>query len=90
MTWQIEFSETAIKQFARLDHQVKKEIQQFLRKRLATEENPRRFGAPLRRNLSGLWKYRIGDYRVMADIQDERIVIVIVKIGHRSKVYGGH
>lgn len=90
MAWRIEFEAAAKKEFSRLDRQVQIQIQRYLRDRIATEEDPRRFGEPLRRNLAGLWKYRIGDYRVVADIQDELVLVLIVRIGHRSKVYNRH
>lgn len=87
MTWQIEFEETAKKEFRRLDHQVKARILRYLKERIAKSENPCDFGDPLRRNLSGLWKYRVGDYRLICDIQGEKLVVLVVRIGHRREVY---
>ena len=88
MTWRIEFSETAEKLLAKVDRKVQQDILRYLRVRLATGEDPRRFGDPLRKNLSGLWKYRVGDYRLICDIQDERVVVLVVRLGHRREVYG--
>ncbi len=62
----------------------------YLDKKIATNEDPRRFGAPLRKNLFGLWKYRVGDYRVICDIQDQEITVLVLRVGHRKKVYGDH
>jgi len=90
LTWRIEFEEAAKKEFARLDRQAQIGIQRFLRERIATDEDPRRFGGPLRLNLSGLWKYRIGDYRVVCDIQEETVLVLVLCVGHRRTVYGGH
>lgn len=90
MGWLIEFDEAAEKDLAKLGQQARKDILNFLRKRIADRENPRDFGEGLRKNLSGLWKYRVGDYRVIAEIQDQRLVVLVVRVGHRRRIYGGH
>ena len=90
MAWTIEFSATAKKALTSIDHTAAKVILRYLHTRIATDEDPRRFGKGLTDTLAGLWRYRIGDYRVIAEIQDSRIVVLVVSIGHRSKVYGGH
>lgn len=90
MAWQIEFVAKAEKELALLDKQAQKNILHFLRERVADREDPRDFGGPFRGSLTGLWKYRVGVYRIVAEIQDEKVLIMIVRIGHRSKVYGGH
>ncbi len=89
MAWKIEFHKDAEKELAKVDKKIQKRILKVLRERIAPN-NPRSFGEPLRGNLSGLWKYRIGNYRVIADIQDEVVVILVLRVGHRRKVYGGH
>ncbi len=90
MAWRIELSKSAEKQFDGLDRQVQANIRRFIRDKIATDADPRRFGEPLRRELIGLWKYRDGDYRIIADIQDELVLVLVVRIGHRRKAYGGH
>ena len=90
MAWEIEFVREAKKELSRLDRTAQLEILKFLKERIATDENPKRFGAPLRKDLLGLWKYRIGNYRIITDIQENRITVVVVRVGHRSRVYGGH
>jgi len=90
LAWQIEVTDTAKKQMAKLDHQVQKDILLYLREKIGTDENPRRYGAPLRRELIGRWKYRVGSYRLICDIQDEKITVLVLMAGHRSKIYGGH
>lgn len=90
MAWQITFEESAKKELLALDRTAQTEIVQYLRNRIATDQAPRRFGDPLRKELAGLWKYRIGNYRVICDIKDEEVTVLIIRIGHRSKVYGGH
>lgn len=90
MNWKIEYTETAKKALLSIDREAAKRIKRYLDTRIASNENPRRFGEALAENLAGLWKYRIGNFRVIAEIQDDNIVVLIVRIGHRSKVYGGH
>ena len=89
MAWKVEITDTARKQLAKLDHQVQVSIIRYLRERIATEENPRRFGAPLRRELVNRWKYRIGAYRLICDIQDDKLLVLVLLLGHRSRVYSG-
>lgn len=88
--WQIEFSDTARKQMAKLDRSVAAEILRYLRERIATSQDPRRFGEPLCKDLAGFWRYRVGAYRLICDIQDNKMVVLVLRLGHRSKVYGGH
>ncbi len=88
--WKIEYSEKAARELLKIDRQAAKRVKKYLDERIATDEDPRRFGEGLTENLAGLWKYRIGDFRVIAEIQEHRIVVLVVRIGHRSKVYGGH
>lgn len=90
MAWRIEITETAKKQLAKFDQQVQAEILRYLRERIGTDEDPRRYGAPLRKELTGRWKYRVGAYRLICEIQDEKILVLVLMVGHRSKVYGGH
>lgn len=90
MAWRVEFTETAKKQLAGLDPKAQTEIYRYLKQRIATDNDPRRFGDPLKRDLSGLWKYRVYDYRMVCDIQDEKVLVLVLRVAHRSKVYGGH
>jgi mRNA interferase RelE/StbE len=90
MAWIVEFDQAAVRELDQLDRQHARKILTYLAERIAASEDPRRFGAPLRRDLSGLWKYRIGDYRVVCDIQEEKVLVLVLRIGHRRKVYGGH
>jgi mRNA interferase RelE/StbE len=90
LTWRIEVSETAKKQLSALDRPVQERIRKYLRERVAPASDPRELGDPLRSNMAGLWKYRVGDYRIVAEIREKEVLILVVRIGHRSKVYGGH
>lgn len=87
MAWTVEFDPQAEKELDRLDSQQAKRILKYLFERIATDKDPRRFGDPLRSNLAGLWKYRVGDYRVICEIQDEILLVLVVRVGHRRKVY---
>ena len=89
MTWIVEFDDAATRELRKLDHQVQKEILSYLRKRIATNEDPRRFGKPLSKELTGLWRYRVRDYRVVCHIEDQRLLVLIVRVAHRKKVYQG-
>ena len=88
--WEIEYSEKAARELLKIDRDVARRIKKYLDERIATDEDPRRFGEALTENLSGLWKYRIGDFRVIAEIQEERLIVLVIRVGHRSKVYGAH
>ncbi len=85
--WRIEITRTAEKQISKLSRQAQKAIQQFLRERLLPAENPRQWGKPLRGEKQDLWRYRVGDYRLICDIQDERVVVLILEVGHRKDIY---
>jgi len=86
--WTIEFAESAAKALSKLDSGVARHITRFLRDRLATAVDPRKLGAALKGDdLGEFWKYRVGDYRIIADIQDQRVRILVVRIGNRKDVY---
>lgn len=87
MAWTVEFQKDAEKELGKLDRQQAKRILRYLYKRIATDEDPRRFGDGLKSNLTGLWKYRIGDYRVICDIQDSVVKVIVVRVRHRREVY---
>jgi mRNA interferase RelE/StbE len=82
----VSFSSKAQKDFKRLDKAIKNRIDKFLIE-LETLENPKSKGKALIGNLSNLWRYRIGDYRLICEIQDDRLIILVLTIGHRSNVY---
>lgn len=87
MAWRIEFDSEVEADLKKLDPEAQRRILRYLSERISTEKDPRRFGAPLRRELSGLWKYRIGDFRVICRIEEKRIVVYVIRIGHRKEVY---
>ncbi len=87
MTWKIEFDDRARKELRKLDRTAQSNILHYLRTKIATEDNPRRFGDPLRKNLSAFWKYRIGAYRIICDIQEDVVTVRVIRVGHRKNIY---
>ena len=88
MTWRIEFAESVAKQLRKLDPAVSRRLTRFLRERVASVEDLRSLGASLEGDeLGRFWKYRIGDYRIIAENVDREIRIVVVRVGHRREVY---
>ncbi|GHT53018.1 hypothetical protein AGMMS49990_10070 [Endomicrobiia bacterium] len=86
MAYKIDFEENASRVFDGLDKSTQKLIAKFL-DRCELMENPRCFGKALRHNLDGLWRYRIGKYRLIANICDNILLILIVDVGKRDKIY---
>jgi mRNA interferase RelE/StbE len=88
MAWTIELSDLARKNLKQLDTQTARRILAFLNDRLATLENPRAIGEALRGSKLGeLWKYRVGDYRVISSIEDKTVRLIVVRVGNRKDVY---
>ena len=85
--WRVEFDRYAAGELRKLGHESHRLVLTYLRTRIATTENPRRFGHPLTGDLKGLWRYRIGDYRIIAAIEEQRFVVLVVSVGHRREVY---
>ena len=87
MAWAIEYTETARKQLRKLDKQTARQIIDFIDERVALPEDPRSSGKALIGALGGLWRYRVGDYRVTCQIQDSALMILVVQTGNRREVY---
>lgn len=87
MGWTIEYDRRVLKDMKKLDKTVQRQILDFFDKRIASSSDPRRFGKSLKSSFSGLWRYRIGDYRAICRIQDEKFLVLVVRIAHRSKAY---
>jgi mRNA interferase RelE/StbE len=88
LAWQIKFSDSAIKSLAKFDKQIAARIIKFLRERIATLEDPRSTGKALTGAIFGsYWRYRVGDYRLICDIQDGELCILVIEIGNRKAVY---
>jgi mRNA interferase RelE/StbE len=86
-TWRVEFDRDAARDLRKLGAVAQRSILRYLRERIATAEDPRRFGHALTHDLKGLWRYRIGDFRIVASIEDERFIVLVVTVGHRRDVY---
>ena len=84
--WKVEYSDEAKRQMRKLDNSVRLTIERFV-ERLPNYPSPRSLGKSLKGQFSGLWRYKVDDYRLICSIHDNILVIEIVKIGHRSKVY---
>lgn len=87
MSYSVMISEEAFKQLKKLDLQQRAFIMSYIRKKLDGIENPRQTGKALTGEFKGLWRYRAGDYRIVCDIQDDRVIIVVVAVGHRKNIY---
>ena len=87
MIYQIVTTDKFDKSFKKLDKQTQKIIKAWIEKNLVGCENPRLHGKWLTANKSGQWRYRVGDYRILAEIRDNELVLVLVEVGHRSRIY---
>ena len=87
MTFEVEFTEQAIKELKKMDKHDAALITGWIRKNLQGCSNPRQHGKALTANHSGEWRYRVGNYRLLSEIQYEKVIILILTIGHRSKIY---
>jgi len=87
LAWSVEFHPAARDEFAALDRPIQRRIQRFIDERLVQAHDPRQIGKALGGAWAGYWKYRVGDWRMIAGIRDERLVIYIVRVGHRREVY---
>ena len=87
MCWVYRFDERAFKELRKLGKQAQREILNYLDERVAGEGDPRRFGKGLKADLAGLWRYRVGDYRILCQIQDGELLVLVVAVGHRRENY---
>lgn len=85
--WQVIYDDHAKKQLLKLDRKAQSDILRYMRERIATDENPRRFGKALHSDLKGLWRYRVHDYRIVCRIEDDRIIVTVINVDHRKDVY---
>jgi mRNA interferase RelE/StbE len=88
LVWAIEFDEAAKKELAKLDRQVAKRLLDFLKQRVISLKDPRSVGQALKGSKLGeFWKYRVGDFRIIASIQDQKMIILILRVGNRREIY---
>lgn len=88
MAWTVDLDKRAEKELSKLDRPDAQRILKFLHQRVAERDDPRSIGKPLQGAQMGeLWRYRVGDYRLICEIQDEVLVVLVIRIGHRRDVY---
>ena len=88
MVWQIEVSDAARKQLSKMGRVEAKRITAFLRQRIASLDDPRQLGEALQgTRFAGMWRYRVGDYRILVEIRDEVVTVIVIGVGHRGEVY---
>lgn len=87
MAWRIEYARSAQKAVKKLDPPTQQRIRDYLERRVASLSDPRELGDPLKGQLAGLWRYRVGDYRVVCQLNDDALVVLVLRIGHRRHVY---
>lgn len=87
MAYDLVVSPTAAKQLRQLDPVAARRLLKYLHESVAPLEDPRQLGRPLAGRLDGLWRYRVGDYRIIVSIDDEQLVVLALSFGHRSSVY---
>ncbi len=88
MAWQIDFDQSAKKELAKLERQVARRLIDFLKNRVLNLRDPRSVGQALRGSTLGeFWKYRVGDFRIIASIQDDRMIVLVLRVGNRNDIY---
>jgi mRNA interferase RelE/StbE len=87
LAWAIEYAETAKKQLRKLDRVAARRIVDFMDERVAVSDDPRGIGKALKGPLGDLWRYRVGDYRVLCDIQDKVLTVLVLRVGNRREIY---
>jgi mRNA interferase RelE/StbE len=87
LAWTIEFGPNARREFGRLDRPVQRRLLQYLEQRVMASGDPRQLGKALHGDKGDLWSYRVGGYRIICMIEDRRLVVVVVSVGHRREVY---
>lgn len=87
MAWTIEYDRRVIKELKKLDRKIQHQVLDFFDKRISPSSDPRDSGKPLTSTFSGLWRYRMGDYRAVCRIEDKKLRVLVVRVAHRNKVY---
>jgi len=87
LAWKIEIDERALKELKKLGHEAQRQIIKYLKERVAKAQNPRASGKALLGNFAGLWRYRLREYRIICQIKDKEVLILVLRIGHRKDIY---
>lgn len=87
MTWQIELSDNAEDFLDKLYKADKKSVAQINKKLLMISQSPKQFGKPLKGDRSGIWRYRFGDYRILCQLKDDTMIVLVLEVGNRKNIY---
>ncbi len=87
MRWVYQFEDRALRELKRLSRTDQERVLRYLKQRVIASGDPKAFGKALRNQFAGLWRYRIGDVRMICRLEDDRLVVLVVKVGHRRNVY---
>lgn len=87
MAWRIEYLRSARKSVEKLDPQTRSRIRNFLYERLADADDPRQLGKSLSGPLKGFWSYRVGDHRIICELKDGALIVLVVAVGNRRDIY---
>ena len=87
MAWTVSFEPRALGELKKLDRSAQRRVVRFLQERVAGDHDPREVGKPLTGDMVGLWRYRIGEYRIVCRIDDEHRAVLVLRIAHRKDVY---
>ena len=87
MSWDYRVSERALKELRKLGPNASRRILEFLDDRIQGTDNPRHYGKALKGELGEFWRYRVGDYRILCKIEDDVLIVLVVKMGHRRDIY---
>lgn len=87
MTWKIEWDKRALKEFRKISKPDQVLIKKYLTNRIAKIDNPRLFGKSLANSLSGLWRYRVSNYRIICNFEEHKMIVFVVAVGHRKQIY---
>jgi mRNA interferase RelE/StbE len=85
--WRVEFNRAAVRDLRRLGSDAEQRVLRYLRERISGSKDPRCFGHALTGDRQGFWRYRVDDYRIVAMIEDDRFIVLVVTVGHRREVY---
>jgi mRNA interferase RelE/StbE len=87
VNWVYRFDVRALKDLKKLGRQAQEQIIGYLDERVVGSGDPRRLGKALKAELAGLWRYRVGDYRILCQIQDRELIVLVIAVGHRKDIY---
>ena len=85
--WKIEWDSKALKEAKKLDRDARKKIVEYLENRVLASQDPYSLGKPLKGNKAGIWRYRVGNYRILCKIENQALVILVIAVGHRKDIY---